>query len=291
DWFVNSPITSKIFPVGLFSMDNPINFTITSSWGIKINGTRNPAYEPHLIWLSLPVNSSEGQGEVTVRLNNQLNETHAISWKRREFSSSPVEIQLSHHWFSYWTGSTLLKARLSENGTINIQHEILQLSHEENRKRLPYNKSFSFQNELSSYEWLSLMDYLLKHDSINWESWTYPPVNTQHPIVAGCDGGGFETSVKIIWNDTTDVTYNEMVDNDRCTGKRIYISSVTANFNDILLNLINKKISSYFQSRTVPSSSVITTDTSLFIFAVSSLAALSIGMTLAYLYEKIQKID
>jgi hypothetical protein len=288
DWLVSSPITSKTFPVGLFSMDDPINYTITSSWGLTLNGTKNRSSEPHLIWLSLPENSSEGQGEVTVRLNNQLNETHAVTWKRKKMSSSPVEIQLSYRWSSGWVGGSLLTVRLSEDRTINVQHEILGLSREEVRKSLPYNESFSFLSEVSVQEWLELMNYLLKNDALNWQSWTYPPVNTEHFIAEWYDAEKVETSVQIIWNDTTAVTYTEMVDNLSGTGKRIYVPPATANFNDIMLNLTDKMITSYFQSQTGTSSPVTTEDIIPFIFVISSLVALSVGMALAYLYKKIQ---
>jgi hypothetical protein len=248
DWFVESPIRASRFPVGLFS-NKKANYTISTSWDFITNGTLFPDDEPSLIWISLPANSSEGEGMLRVFSIPDIDESFSVTWKKKLTTTLPTEVHLTYSWFSYWAGRTRTILKVFSNLTMDIQFRIDQLNNEFFRKDLLYNESFSFTTPLSENKWMELVNFLLLNDCINWQSWTYPTPTTNHPVMAMCDGGGFRISSTLVWNESINVSYSELIDNDGCTGQRIYTLPSAKHFNTLLMDMTDEAIQRYFASR------------------------------------------
>ncbi|UCE12375.1 MAG: hypothetical protein JSV04_09245, partial [Candidatus Heimdallarchaeota archaeon] len=254
DWFVDSTVTSESFPIGLFATVEGIPFVINSTWGTSITGTVNSDYDVQIVWLDLPENSSTGTGIVSIYANDILYFTHSISWaKKNNPSQPPQKITLEHNLFYFWAGDTKLTVTFFDNRTVKIIHKVLREG--VLMDFLPYNESFLFTTEILASDWASLSEYVLENSSINWQSWNYPPPNLTHPHPAIWDGGGFSTKVTITWNNTTQISYLHMKDDNNGTGKRIYTVPSAVYFNEWLLNKTDDLITGYFKKNITETSS------------------------------------
>jgi len=242
-WFATDTVTSSKFPIGFLLSHSKFNVSINTSWGFfaeNIAVLRNNFYAPQIFWIETP-DSQEGTGRVSVFDNGVLLSRYNVSWQQ---PSTPVEeplsITLVYDWFSYWTGITKLMAIFSSDGSVIINHTVIDVQ-TYGMNYLPYNKSFYFETSILPEEWLVFADYLQKNNSYNWQSWQY----SGSPGVA--DGGGFKNTIIITWNSTTQNTFSKMVDNDSGSAGRIYTLSVAEKFLNLVLSKTEKLITEYFE--------------------------------------------
>ncbi|MFX0091750.1 MAG: hypothetical protein ACFFBD_08300 [Candidatus Hodarchaeota archaeon] len=241
-WLTNSSISASTFPIAFYSTIDVFNLSFSTSWGDMINKSidysSTYAPFPDIMWIDLP-NSSSGAGNVSIYINNSLENTYPITWqKNAQISQEPEKITLVFNWYSFWVGATELIAEFTKT-SVHISHTVLRRD-SVGVEGMPYNNNFDFKDPFSESEWQLLTNYLIANNSINWQSW-----DLKNWGIGMCDGGGFRFDVTIDWNDSLSTKYSQERDDDSCSGKRTFCLPQAAIFNELLLEKTNKIISQH----------------------------------------------
>ncbi|UCE13194.1 MAG: hypothetical protein JSV04_13530 [Candidatus Heimdallarchaeota archaeon] len=243
-WFVEENITASTFPLGFFTFGGTNNVKINTSWGPQFdkNISQTNMIDPDIFWIPLP-EEPQGTGTVSLHVNDVFYATHPVNWHDLPLPPNPpIQVTMLYSWFNWWIGTTLLNAVFSANGTVLINHTVLRKGAFPNE--LPINKSFTFQSGISSEEWGQLTAYLQENKSHTWQSWKYSPGHGEF------DYGGYQNTLTIYWNKTSQKTVTTLIDNDSGDGDKIYCNPVAEHFQNLLLAKTMDLISLYFESVT-----------------------------------------
>ncbi len=290
-WFVESVITAKEFPIGI--NDAEYNYSIYTSWGELYVGISEREY-PYLIWVQIPDNLPTGTGSVVMYIEDELRFNKSISWDS-QFNNhlTPINITFVYHWFSYWVGRSTLTVTLHPIHNSQFQYTIT--SNYYNRTQyMPYEENFEFSTILNLTDWFLLETELSEKQAYSWQSWNFPPTNYTGYVMAMCDGGGNSMDVKIEWNDSVKSTYSELVDNDGCTGERIYSNQNASLFSELLLSILDKYIDAFLSTITTltqTDSTTLTTQTTTTKIDFISLRILFLPLLILVLIQKRMKGD
>ncbi|MFX0125382.1 MAG: hypothetical protein ACFFAE_17265, partial [Candidatus Hodarchaeota archaeon] len=241
-WLANTVVTTPDFPIVFVARYNTFNISVHSSWGYNETITVFPSYEPQIYWISTP-ESSKRTGNVSFFVENNLEALYSynVSWTLPPTpGEEPIKLTLVYDWFEWWVGASQLTATFAANGSVSINHSILEYGYGPYPEYLPYNQSFSILSNISHDKWNELMSYLKENSAYRWQSWEY------RTPTAVADGGGYKNTITITWNSTTQLTISKMRDDDSDSGRRICTTSVASKFQNLLLDLIHDLIAQYF---------------------------------------------
>lgn len=248
-WFVEENITAPTFPLGFLTYGRTNNVKINTSWGPQFDKNISQsiiAADPDIFWIPLP-EVPQGTGTVSVHVNDVFYATYPVSWHDLPLPSNPpTQITMLYSWFRWWIGTTLLKVVFSANSTVWINHTVLRKGAFSNE--IPINKSFTFQSSIFSEEWGQLTAYLQENKSHTWQSWKYSPGHGEF------DYGGYQNTLTIFWNETTQKTVTTFIDYDSGDGDKIYCNPIAERFQNLLLAKFLALISLYLETVTTATS-------------------------------------
>lgn len=240
-WFVEDVVKSNEFPIGFTTTKQITNFSITTSWGFSCNKTLEEKLDPYLVWVRINSDLITSTGLVDIIIENGTSYQYDVTWDFSQIiEKEPINISLHYFYSCYWSGRTYLRADMCSNGDFILAYSVDTTNIAPVR---PYPEDFSFKMNNQSL-WTELISNL-NGNTTSWSSWKFPPLNYSGPRMAMCDGGEWTQRVTIHWNDGTNTSYLEMVDDEDGTGERIYTQPDASNFNEKLMEIIDDLVTEY----------------------------------------------
>ncbi len=245
-WVVDSTLRGDKFPLVIFNKIS-LNVRVNTTWGASQYFLFNPTEltKANVAWVNVP-ETTQGNGSVFIYINDDYKGSYDVDWaKLPTITNIPTQIDYSYRWFSFWSGATLLKVNLWDNGTIHVANIIMKRTSLGINLDL-YNSSFKFVKNHAINDWTEFWQPIDLTNVFKWQSWVY---NTP---VALCDYIGFEERGELYWDRYFQyrISFNKLVDDSTCSGGRtLHSHPEISQFFNLILKTTKEIITNHFNQK------------------------------------------